>query len=126
MVPMMLGNVHDETACRAREHDVGTGSGGAGCAVHEYLGPVTAEEAVAEFRRSIRTTRRAGGPGGGDGVPRLAGAAMGGGAAGGESGEPAAYVGVPDELPGPNGWAMHTIDIPFMFDNIAMAAGQMR
>ena len=68
-------------------------------AVHEYLGPVKAEDAVAEFRKdSSGLHADAGGYGRGDGVSRVAGAALGGGAAGKESDQPGAHVGLPDEL----------------------------
>jgi len=95
-------------------------------AVNQYLGPVKAEEAVAEFRRihpdytpqqvciaaatafrawpgqRMEAERRAADPGS----------------------QPRTWV-YQMNFAGANGRAMHTIDIPFMFDNIACAKGQV-
>src|ERR1035438_1773504 len=51
-VPMMLGNVHDETAVGGSPNMTWEQAPATlDAAVHEYLGPVKAEDAVAEFRR---------------------------------------------------------------------------
>ena len=54
MVPMMLGNVHDETMVAARGGGEMTWDNAAAAlddAIHQYLGPYKAEEVVAEFRK---------------------------------------------------------------------------
>ena len=128
-VPMMLGNVHDETMVSAPgggEIRWENAAAALDAAVHLYLGPVEAEEAVAEFRRihpdytpqqvciaaatafrawpgqRIEAERRAADP---------------------ES-QPRTWV-YQMNFTGANGRAMHTIDIPFMFDNVAFAKGQI-
>lgn len=128
-VPMMLGNVHDETIVS------GPGGGAVSwdnaaevldAAVHQYLGPVKADEAVAEFRRihpdyspqqvciAAATAFRAW-PG-----QRMEAERRG---ADPES-QPRTWV-YQMNFTGANGRAMHTIDIPFMFDNIEHAKGQI-
>ena len=126
-VPMILGNVHDETNV----------PGGAGMtweeapaaldkAVHEYLGPYSAEQVVAEFRKMhpeytplqvdtaaatafrawagqrMEAQRRAENP----------------------VSQPRTWV-YQVNFQGGNGRAMHTIDIPLYFDNVAFAKGQL-
>jgi para-nitrobenzyl esterase len=128
-VPMMLGNVHDETMVAAPKGGEITWDNAAAVldeAVHQYLGPVKAEEAVAEFRRihpdytpqqvciAAATAFRAW-PGQRMEAERRA--------ADPES-QPRTWV-YQMNFAGANGRAMHTIDIPFMFDNIAMAKGQL-
>src|SRR5207253_11229613 len=107
----------------------GTWDNGAGvvdAAVHQCLGRVKAEEAVAEFRRSrpeytpqqvciaAATAFRAW-PGQRMEAERRA--------ADPES-QPRTWV-YQMNFTGANGRAMHTLDIPFMFDNIAFATGQI-
>jgi len=128
-VPMMLGNVHDETMVagpRGSEITWDNAPQVLDAAVNQYLGPVKAEEAVAEFRRihpdytpqqvciaaatafrawpgqRMEAERRAADPGS----------------------QPRTWV-YQMNFAGANGRAMHTIDIPFMFDNIACAKGQV-
>ena len=104
MVPMMLGNVHDETAVSGPRNGEITWDNAAAVldtAVHEYLGPVKAEERRGGVSANPSGLHAA--PGrhrGSDSVPRLARSALGGRAAGGESRRPASHLGVPDELPG--------------------------
>jgi para-nitrobenzyl esterase len=127
MVPMMLGNVHDETAVGGSPNMTWEQAAAAlDTAVHEYLGPVKAEDAVAEFRRihpdytpiqvdiAAATAFRAW-PGQRWEAERRAA---------NPTSQPRTWV-YQMNFQGANGRAMHTIDIPFMFDNIAMASGQM-
>ena len=127
MVPMMLGNVHDETAVGGSPNMTWEQAAAAlDTAVHEYLGPVKAEDAVAEFRRihpdytpiqvdiAAATAFRAW-PGQRWEAERRAANPVS---------QPHTWV-YQMNFPGQNGLAMHTIDIPFMFDNIAMASGQI-
>jgi para-nitrobenzyl esterase len=127
MVPMMLGNVHDETFV----------AGPAGMtweqapavldeAIHQYLGPYTAEQVVAEFRKihpdetpqqvdmAAATAFRAW-PGQRMEAERRAADPVS---------QPRTWV-YQMNFKGAAGRAMHTIDIPFMFDNVAMASGQI-
>ena len=128
-VPMMLGNVHDETAVVAPAGGEITWENAAAvldAAVHEYLGPVKAEDAVAEFRRihpeyapqqvciAAATAFRAW-PGQRMEAERRAADPVS---------QPHTWV-YQMNFAGANGRAMHTIDIPFMFDNIAMATGRL-
>jgi para-nitrobenzyl esterase len=127
-VPMMLGNVHDETmvASRGGEMTWDTAPAALDAAVHEYLGPYKAEEVVAEFRRihpdytpqqvdiAAATAFRAW-PGQRMEAERRAA---------NQVSQPRTWV-YQMNFAGANGRAMHTIDIPFMFDNIAMASGQI-
>jgi para-nitrobenzyl esterase len=126
-VPMMLGNVHDETAVGGRgEITWDNAAATLDQAVHEYLGPVKAEDAVAEFRKihpdytpqqvciAAATAFRAW-PGQRMEAERRAANPVS-----------QAHTWVYQmNFTGANGRAMHTIDIPFMFDNIAMAKGQI-
>src|ERR1022692_4660974 len=124
-VPMMLGNVHDETAVGGGANMTWDNAPAAlDAAVHEYLGPVKAEDAVAEFRRihpdytPIQVDRAAATafrawPGQRWEAERRAANPVS---------QPHTWV-YQMNFPGQNGLAMHTIDIPFMFDNIAMAGG---
>jgi para-nitrobenzyl esterase len=128
MVPMMLGNVHDETPVTGRGGPVTWENAAAALdgAVHEYLGPVTAEEAVAEFRRihPDYTPQQV------DGAAATAFRAWPGQRMEAERravdpvSQPRTWV-YQMNFTGVGGRAMHTIDIPFMFDNIAMAGGQI-
>jgi para-nitrobenzyl esterase len=126
-VPMMLGNVHDETAVAGPANMTWDNAAATlDAAVHEYLGPVKAEDAVAEFRsihpdytpiqvdRAAATAFRAW-PGQRWEAERRAANPVS---------QPHTWV-YQMNFPGQNGLAMHTIDIPFMFDNIAMASGQI-
>jgi para-nitrobenzyl esterase len=127
MVPMMLGNVHDETAVGGSPNMTWEQAAAAlDTAVHEYLGPVKAEDAVAEFRRihpdytpiqvdiAAATAFRAWPGQRWEAERRAANPAS----------QPRTWV-YQMNFQGANGRAMHTIDIPFMFDNIAMASGQI-
>ena len=127
-VPMVLGNVHDETAVGGRGGEIAweTAPAALEAAVHEYLGPYNAEEVVAEFRRihpdytptqvdiAAATAFRAW-PGQRWEAERRAANPIS---------QPHTWV-YQMNFTGASGRAMHTIDIPFMFDNIAMAAGQI-
>ena len=128
MVPMMLGNVHDETAVAARGGPITWENASAtlDAAVHEYLGPVKAEDAVAEFRRIHP-----------DYAPEQVdiAAATAFRAWPGQRWEAERRAANPKSqartwvyqmnFKGANGRAVHTSDIPFMFDNIAMAGQQI-
>jgi para-nitrobenzyl esterase len=127
MIPMILGNTHDETnvpnpgpltweSAPVALRD----------AVSEYLGPYTAEEVVARYRaiypdyspyqvataaatafrawagQRMEAERRAANP----------------------KSQPRTWV-YQMNFRGANGKAMHTIDIPFMFDNVRMAEAQI-
>jgi para-nitrobenzyl esterase len=128
-VPMMLGNVHDETAVGGPRNGEVTWDNAAAvldAAVHEYLGPVKAEDTVAEFHKihpdytplqvdmAAATAFRAW-PGQRWEAERRARNPVS---------QPRTWV-YQMNFTGANGRAMHTIDIPFMFDNIAMASGQI-
>lgn len=127
-VPMMLGNVHDETAVGGRGGEITweTAPAALDAAVHEYLGPYKAEEVVAEFRRihpdytptqvdiAAATAFRAW-PGQRWEAERRAANPVS---------QKHTWV-YQMNFAGASGRAMHTIDIPFMFDNIAMAKGQI-
>jgi para-nitrobenzyl esterase len=128
MVPMMLGNVRDETLVVGRGGDLTWDNAAAALddAVHQYLGPYRAEELVAEFRRihpdytpqqvdiAAATAFRAW-PGQRWEAERRAVNPVS---------QPRTWV-YQMNFQGAGGRAMHTIDIPFMFDNIAMAGGQI-
>lgn len=127
-VPMMLGNVHDETAVGGRGGEVTweTAAGALDAAVHEYLGPYKAEEVVARFHEihpdytpvqvdlAAATAFRAW-PGQRWEAERRAVNPVS---------QSHTWV-YQMNFKGASGRAIHTIDIPFMFDNIAMAAGQI-
>ena len=126
-VPMMLGNVHDETAVGGGANLTWEQAPAAlDAAVHEYLGPVKPEDAVAGFRKAdptytpIQVVRAAA-----TAFRAWAGQRM---EAERRAANPVSQVRTwvyQMNFPGGNGLAMHTIDIPFMFDNIAMAGGQI-
>jgi para-nitrobenzyl esterase len=128
MVPMILGNVHDETNVEIRGTEI-TWENAASViktAVSQYLGPYTPEEVVAKYRviypsytpgqvaTAAATSFRAW-PGQRWEAERRAA---------NPKSQPHTWV-YQMNFPGANGKAMHTIDIPFMFDNIAMAEGQV-
>jgi len=127
-VPMMLGNVHDETAVGGRGGAITweTAAAALDAAVHEYLGPYKAEEVVAKFREihpdytpeqvdvAAATAFRAW-PGQRWEAERRA-----------TNPKSQAHTWVYQmNFKGANGRAVHTSDIPFMFDNIAMAGQQV-
>jgi para-nitrobenzyl esterase len=127
MVPMVLGNTHDETAVPSREAMTWeTAPAALKSAVSEYLGPYAAEEVVAKFREIHP-----------DYTPEqvATAAATAFRAWPGQRWEAERRAANPRSQPhtwvyqmnfqGASGKAMHTIDIPFMFDNIAMAEGQI-
>ncbi len=128
MVPMMMGNTHDETgavngpATMTWEQAPDAVDRG----VHEYLGPVTAQEAVDAFRKADPTYTP-------QQVARAVGTAFRAWAGQRMEAERRAADPVSQahtwvyqmNFKGADGWAMHTIDIPFMFDNIAMASWQI-
>ncbi len=127
-VPMVLGNVHDETPVGGRGVELTweTAPAALDAAVEQYLGPYTAAEVVAKFRAihpddtptqvdtAAATAFRAW-PGQRMEAERRAANAVS---------QPRTWV-YQMNFEGANGRAMHTIDIPFMFDNIAMAEGQI-
>jgi len=126
-IPMILGNTHDET--NVPNPGAWTWESAPAAlrnAVSEYLGPFTAEEVIARYRdiypkytpeqvataaatafrawagQRMEAERRAANP----------------------RSQPHTWV-YQMNFPGANGKAMHTIDIPFMFDNVAMAETQI-
>ncbi len=130
-VPMILGNVHDETAVPDRDpagHPLTWATAPAALqnAVAQYLGPVTAESAVAKFR-SIHPDYSP--------IDVVIAAATAFRAWPGQVLE--AEHRASDPVSQPHTWvyqmdwhrtggrAMHTIDIPFMFDNLAAAPAQV-
>jgi para-nitrobenzyl esterase len=128
MVPMMLGNTHDETgavngpATMTWEQAVEAVNRG----IPEYLGPVTAQEAVDAFRKADPTYTP-------QQVARAVGTAFRAWAGQRMEAERRAANPVSQvrtwvyqmNFKGADGWATHTIDIPFMFDNIAIAQRQV-
>jgi para-nitrobenzyl esterase len=128
MVPMILGNVHDETNVEIRGTVI-TWDNVAEViktAVSQYLGPFTPEEVVAKYREIYPAYTP-------DQVATAAATAFR--AWPGQRWEAERRAANPVSQPrtwvyqmnfqGANGKAMHTIDIPFMFDNIAMAEAQV-
>ena len=128
MVPMMMGNTHDETgavngpATMTWEQAVEAVNRG----IPDYLGPVTAQEAVDAFRKDDPTYTP-------QQVARAVGTAFRAWAgqrmeaerrAANPVSQPHTWVYQMD-FKGADGWATHTIDIPFMFDNIAIAQRQV-
>jgi para-nitrobenzyl esterase len=128
MVPMMLGNTHDETgavngpANMTWEQATEAVSRG----IPDYLGPVAAQEAVDVFRKAEPTYTP-------QQVARAVGTAFRAWAgqrmeaerrAANPKSQPRTWVYQMD-FKGADGWATHTIDIPFMFDNIALAQRQV-
>jgi len=127
MAPMILGNTHDETNVPARgAWSWETASAALKSAVSEYLGPYTAEQVVAKYREiyPYYTPEQA-----------ATAAATAFRAWPGQRWEAERRAANPKSqqhtwvyqmnFQGANGKAMHTIDIPFMFDNIAMAEAQI-
>ncbi len=127
-VPMMLGNVHDETAVGGRGGPItwDTAAAALQAAVPEYLGPYKAEEVVAKFREIHP-----------DYTPEQVdiAAATAFRAWPGQRWEAERRAANPKSqvhtwvyqmnFKGANGRAVHTSDIPFMFDNIWAATGQV-
>jgi para-nitrobenzyl esterase len=128
MVPMILGNVHDETNVEIRGTEV-TWENAASViktAVSQYLGPYTPEEVVAKYREIYPSYTP-------DQVATAAATAFRAWPgqrweaerrAANPKSQPHTWV-YQMNFPGANGKAMHTIDIPFMFDNIAKAEAQI-
>jgi para-nitrobenzyl esterase len=126
-VPMILGNVHDETNVPSKEPMTWeTAPAALQAAVSQYLGPYKADEVVEAFRKmhpeytpeqvdtAAATAFRAW-PGQRWEAERRAANPVS---------QPRTWV-YQMNFPGGNGKAMHTIDIPFMFDNVAFATGQI-
>jgi para-nitrobenzyl esterase len=126
-VPMILGNTHDETNVPSPgPWTWETAPGALKSAVSEYLGPYTAEEVVAKYREIYPNYS----PEQVDTAAATAFRAWAGQRMEAErralnpKGQPHTWV-YQMNFRGANGKAMHTIDIPFMFDNIAMAKTQI-
>jgi para-nitrobenzyl esterase len=127
-VPMMMGNTHDETGAVNGPANMTweQAPDAVDRGVHEYLGPVTAQEAVDAFRKADPTYTP-------QQVARAVGTAFRAWA--GQRMEAERRAANPVSQPhtwvyqmnfkGADGWATHTIDIPFMFDNIAIAQRQV-
>jgi para-nitrobenzyl esterase len=127
MVPMILGNTHDETNVpNPGAWTWETAPAALDSAVHQYLGPYTAAQVVARYREIYPN----------DTPEQVATAAATAFRAWpGQRWEAERRAANPKSQPhtwvyqmnfaGANGKAMHTIDIPFMFDNIAMAEAQI-
>ena len=126
-VPMVLGNVHDETGVQGSPNMTWDQAPQAlDRSVHEYLGPVTPEDAIAAFRqadpnytplqvvRAAATAFRAW-PGQRWEAERRAANPVS---------QKHTWV-YQMNFPGANGLAMHTLDIPFMFDNVEIASRQV-
>ncbi len=126
---MMLCNVHDETFVAGPRGGEITWENAVPVldeAIHQYLGPYTAEQVVAEFRRihPAETPQQ---------VDMAAATAFRAWAGQRMEAERRAANPVSQartwvyqmNFKGAAGRAMHTIDIPFMFDNVALAAGQI-
>jgi para-nitrobenzyl esterase len=126
-VPMILGNVHDETSVAGHGPITwDTAAEVLKSSIPEYLGPYTAEEVVAKFREihpdytaeqvdiAAATAFRAW-PGQRWEAERRAADL---------TSQKRTWV-YQMNFTGANGKAMHTIDIPFMFDNIAQAETQV-
>ena len=127
-IPMILGNVHDETAVATRGTPI-TWDNAAEVletAVSQYLGPYSAKEVVTKYRELYPNYTA-------DQVDTAAATAFR--AWPGQRWEAERRAANPKSQPhtwvyqmnfaGANGKAMHTIDIPFMFDNVAMAEAQI-
>jgi para-nitrobenzyl esterase len=128
-VPMMLGNVHDETAVPARGTLTWDDAPAAlKNAVAIYLGPYSAEEVVAKYR-TIYPDKTP--------IEIVIAAATAFRAWPGQVMEAERRASNPKSQPhtwvyqmnwhryAPGARAMHTIDIPFMFDNLSAAPGQI-
>jgi len=127
MIPMILGNTHDETNVATSEPWTWESAPAAlKNAVSQYLGPYTAEEVVARYRAMYPDYSP-------EQVATAAATAFRAWA--GQRMEAERRAASPKSLPhtwvyqmnfrGSNGKAMHTIDIPFMFDNVAIAEAQI-
>lgn len=127
-IPMILGNVHDETNVSTRGTEITWDNAAQvlNAAVSQYLGPYSAEQVVAKYREIYpnRTPEQI------DTAAATAFRAWPGQRweaerrAANPVSQPHTWVYQMD-FAGANGKAMHTIDIPFMFDNIAMAEVQV-
>jgi para-nitrobenzyl esterase len=128
-VPMILGNVHDETAVPVRGTLTWDDAPAAlRNAVAIYLGPYSAEEVIAKYR-TIYPDKSP--------IDVVIAAATAFRAWPGQVLEAERRAGNPVSQPhtwvyqmnwhrdAPGARAMHTIDIPFMFDNLAAAPGQI-
>src|SRR5580658_3491356 len=128
-VPMMLGNVHDETAGPARGTRTWDDAPAAlKNAVAIYLGPYSADEVVAKYR-TIYPDKTP--------IEIVIAAATAFRAWPGQVMEAEHRASNPKSQPhtwvyqmnwhryAPGARAMHTIDIPFMFDNLSAAPGQI-
>ena len=128
-VPMILGNVHDETAVPVRGTLTWDDAPAAlKNAVAIYLGPYTAEEVIAKYR-TIYPEKSP--------IEIVIAAATAFRAWPGQVMEAERRASNPKSQPhtwvyqmnwhrnAPGARAMHTIDIPFMFDNLAAAPGQI-
>jgi para-nitrobenzyl esterase len=126
-VPMILGNTHDETNVPGGPDMTWEQAPMAlKGAISEYLGPYSAEEVVAEFRTihpaftplqvdtAAATAFRAWAGQRMEAQRRAENAVS----------QPRTWV-YQVNFQGGNGRAMHTIDIPLYFDNVAMATGQL-
>jgi para-nitrobenzyl esterase len=127
MVPMILGNTHDETNVPSPgAWTWGSAPGALKSAVSEYLGPYTAEEVVAKYRQIYPDST----PEQVDTAAATAFRAWAGQRMEAErralnpKSQPHTWV-YQMNFQGANGKAMHTIDIPFMFDNIALAKARI-
>ncbi len=130
-VPMILGNVHDETAVPIPKLGTLTWDDAPAAlrnAVAIYLGPYSAEEVIAKYR-TIYPDKSP--------IDVVIAAATAFRAWPGQVLEAERRAGNPASQPhtwvyqmnwhrdAPGARAMHTIDIPFMFDNLAAAPGQI-
>jgi para-nitrobenzyl esterase len=128
-VPMILGNVHDETAVPVRGTLTWEDAPAAlRNAVAIYLGPYSAEEVIAKYR-TIYPDKSP--------IDVVVAAATAFRAWPGQVLEAERRAGNPASQPrtwvyqmnwhrdAPGARAMHTIDIPFMFDNLQAAPGQI-
>ena len=128
-VPMILGNVHDETAVPVRGTLTWDDAPAAlKNAVAIYLGPYTAEEVIAKYR-TIYPDKSP--------IEIVIAAATAFRAWPGQVMEAERRASNPKSQPhtwvyqmnwhrnAPGARAMHTIDIPFMFDNLSAAPGQI-
>ena len=128
-VPMILGNVHDETAVPVRGTLTWDDAPAAlKNAVAIYLGPYTAEEVIARYR-TIYPDKSP--------IDIVIAAATAFRAWPGQVMEAERRASNPKSQPrtwvyqmnwhrnAPGARAMHTIDIPFMFDNLSAAPGQI-
>ncbi len=126
-IPMILGNVRNETGVRAPANLTWAQAPEAlERSVDEYMGPVSAEEAIAEIRKAEPNNTPIE-------VDRTAATAFRGWAPQRMEAEHRATNPISQKrtwvyqmnFPGANGLAGHTLDIPFMFDNIAIDSRQV-